>query len=48
MNHDSLLKSLSPIHLVKIRLSNFLGNEFRGKCTNLNEITPSKLLLFQR
>ena len=29
------LKSLGPIHFVKIRLSNFLGNEFLVKMYNL-------------
>ena len=29
------LKSLSPIHFVKIRLSNFLGNEFLVKMYKL-------------
>ena len=30
-----VLKSLSPIHFVKIRLSNFLGNEFLIKMYKL-------------
>ena len=39
-SHDGLivsnsLKSLSPIYFVKIRLSNFLGNEFLVKMHKL-------------
>ena len=30
-----ILKSLSPIHFVKIQLSNFLGNEFLVKMYKL-------------
>ena len=30
-----ILKSLGPIHFVKIRLSNFLGNEFLVKMYKL-------------
>ena len=43
------LKSLSPIHFIKIRLPNFLGNEFLVKMyIKFNKITLLKSIPFQR